>query len=432
MNLTIATGVPALDQKIAEKYPQSVNVKTENELRSVQTQVVVWSSFLLAGQNNSEKKARLKQWLTFFRYENIQSVFLTPYEDWMTELRQEGFEGFVPITNNNVPLKRLFNTIDGLLQEPIQDASPSLTFLDDEGDEMDRIKKPTKVWAFWSAKPGMGVSTLVQSLAVELARAGHRTLLIEWDTVYQSVPYSLGLSDPKRCIEQWVTDAEAGLDPRLEDYLLNKTIWLQEHKDKGIKKAVEALPDHLYVLAPSNQIKPWDMMSFEITTVKKTLDRLTDLNFSVVLIDVPSEITHGATAATLQRADTAFVVVDGKGSHGMITKKGVDFIEKELDISFDLILNNVDDAAIKYIEKGMGKKSRFVLPYDGTLSDRSMRFNPIGGEEYQSVLLSFLTEQGYLEENRQKRKMFRKRKIERPVKKVKPRENKLVNFINFS
>lgn len=428
--ITIATGVPALDRKIAEEYPHCIFLKTENELRDTQAPLIVWSSFLLTGQSSSEKKIRLKQWMKHFRHEGIRSVFLSPHSDWIAELAQEGLDGFVPITNNNVPLKQLFSTMEALLQGPIESTSPVLTFSDEGAGEPERVKKSTKVWAFWSAKPGMGVSTLTQSLAVELSQAGHKTLLIEWDTMYQSIPYSLGLSDPKRCIERWITDEEAGLNPRLEDYLLNKTVCLQEHKDKGIRKAIEALPDNLYVLAPSNQLKLWDMVTLEIPTVKKALDSLTELDFSVVLIDVPSEITHSATAVTIQKADQTFAVVDSKGSHVVMTKMAIDFMRKELNVSFDLILNNVDSPQTKHIEKGIGKKATIILPYDSTLGQRSMDLNPKAGDEYQSVLTHFLTEQGYV--SKRKKHKFRKKKADKHMKNTKQPENRLASFITFS
>lgn len=201
-----------------------------------------------------------------------------------------------------------------------------------------------------------------------------------------------------------------------------------------MRKMIESLPDNLFVLAPSNQIKPWDMVTMEISTVKRALDSLSELDFSVVLIDVPSQITHSATAVTIQRADRAFAVLDGKGSNAVITKMNVDFMENELDVSLELILNNIDDGAIKNIEKGVGKRAVMVLPFDETLSQRSMELNPRAGEEYQSVIAQFLEEQAYIEGAKGKRRwfQFQWKKETRENEPRKETQNQLASFLRFS
>ena len=431
--ITIATGVPALDHKIAETFTESTILKTEDQLNTLHTPLVVWSYYLINGRNNAQKKERVRQWLVHFRQEKITSVFLCPYEDWIYELEKDGFTGLVPITNNNVPIKRLFNIIEDSLKQTEREATPQLTFTDDPTETKleDTIQK-TNVWAFWSAKPGMGVSTLTQSLAIELAKAGHKTLLIEWDTTYPSVPFTFGLADRTRCLEKWVMDVESGVNPRIQDYLLNKERWLSEHKDRGIRKAIQKLPDNFYVLAPSNEIKPWEPLTSKVGTIKKTLEDVKELGFSMVIVDVPSEVTHSATAVTFQKADHAFVVLDGKGSHAVLTKMTVDFIEKELGISFHLVLNRVDEGEVKNIQKGMDKHAVLHIPFDTSLGKRSLELNPSPGEEYRTVLIDFLRDEGFIQEPEKKRKWLGSKAMKKRKNKAEEKPNELAAFLKFS
>jgi len=266
--------------------------------------------------------------------------------------------------------------------------SNTTTYIED-----DSVKsRSSKVISLWSCDSGMGVNTLAIACAVETARRGFRTALVEFDTFHPATAVSLGMSHDSRNFETWVTKSKESEQFRgIREYLINSNIWLQEigRDNRTLSEAVSELPSELYVFAPSRNM---DRFQARQVLLKPSMpvyiiDELESLGFEAIFIDVPSEILNPVTGPALKLSDEIFVLLDGQVSHCIYTSEDLKRLRKDIEgDNIRLILNRVPEDMVKPVEKTVGEKAFLTIPEDPTLLERSLDLIPGGGEEYTKVV----------------------------------------------
>lgn len=136
-----------------------------------------------------------------------------------------------------------------------------------------------------SGKGGVGKTTSSAALAAGLAKAGHRTVVIDFDVGLRNLDLIMGVE--RRVVFDFVNviSGEATLNQALI-------------QDKRM--------ENLSILAAS-QTKDKDALSEE--GVGQVLDQLADMGFEYIVCDSPAGIERGATMA-LHFADHAVIVTN--------------------------------------------------------------------------------------------------------------------------
>ena len=166
-------------------------------------------------------------------------------------------------------------------------------------------RAPRRVIAVWGAHGAPGRSTIAIQLAVELARTGRRTALVDADTVAPSLSLLLGLADDAPGLAAACRRAELGA---LDDAELDR-----------LAVTVETSAGELDVLGGLNRPSRWPELSApRVAATLEACRRWADETVVDVsaAFDADDEATydltgprrHAATAAALQQADEIIAV----------------------------------------------------------------------------------------------------------------------------
>lgn len=268
--------------------------------------------------------------------------------------------------------------------------------------EVEEYVRRCKVITGWSCESGMGVNTFMTAAAIESAKRGIRTALVELDLFHASTAVTLGMSHKTRNLESWLGKAAGAEKYReIKDYLLNSNIWSQEMSNErsDISDAVSDLPQELYLFTPSQHMDRFEAASLRLKAdmpyhIIKELD---ELGFQAVFIDLPSEILMPGTSTSMKLADEVLVFTDGQVSHNLYTLKELKRMEKDVDSErIKLILNRAPQMLAGVVEGMLDRKVWLTIPDDPSIIQRSLDLIPGGGEDYNNVVKKFCDQVGLI------------------------------------
>lgn len=263
----------------------------------------------------------------------------------------------------------------------------------------EQVRK-AKVIVGWSCDSGMGVNTFLTSAAIETAKRGIRTALVELDIFHPAAAVTLGMSHPTRNLETWITNSTENKKLRdLSTYLVNSKIWLTDH-EKGTNnfaKVISDLPEQLYTLAVSRFMDRFNARGLRLTTDMPAfiINALEKLDFEVIYLNVPSEMLMPVTGPSMKMADVLLAFLDGQVAHAYYTAQELKRLDRDLNPeNIKLVLNRVPNALVKPVETLVSRKAAFVLPEDPSMLERSLDMLPTGGDVYENVIKQFCDSQG--------------------------------------
>ncbi|MDD2428106.1 MAG: P-loop NTPase [Eubacteriales bacterium] len=178
-----------------------------------------------------------------------------------------------------------------------------------------------KVWAFASGKGGVGKSSVSAGLAVEFAKRGMRTLIVDADIGLRNLDLMLGMQD--RVLYE------------LSDCL---------EKRCSLEEAMVPHPTYpsLYLLVGGQTAKPGDFSTGQLTKIFSTIRKY----FDVVLVDCPAGLGKGFRNM-LAVADDLALVATPDDVCLRDTQKTAQTVFKKATLSPYLILNRYDVSSLK-------------------------------------------------------------------------------------
>ncbi|KGP77789.1 MULTISPECIES: hypothetical protein [Paenibacillus] len=278
-----------------------------------------------------------------------------------------------------------------------------MTTLEENINEIQTYKN-RKVIVGWSCESGMGVNSFLNAAAVESARRGVKTVLVELDLLHASTSISLGMSHHTRNLESWITKSkESGENRAIRDYLVNSKIWMQDMAatNPGLEAAVSELPQDLYLLAPSQFLDRFQAHAHSMTkdTPYFIIEQLVDLGFEAIYMDIPSEILMPVTGTSMKLATDLLVFVDGHVAHSIYTNQTIKRIIGD-HRGLKVMLNRAGTLG-PGIEKLLGQPIWKTIPDDPTLSEKSLDLVPGGSDKYNAVVNDFCDAMGYKKKKKQ-------------------------------
>ncbi|WP_034682045.1 MinD/ParA family ATP-binding protein, partial [Caldalkalibacillus mannanilyticus] len=316
----------------------------------------------------------------------VEYICITPQQEWIREWAKKGFKHFILIENEEIRMDDVLNII---LDRPTLKIQASMN----NPTLQRRRSLDTKYLGFWSIKPGMGVSTFLCNAGVKLAKQNKKVLLLEWDSMFPSIGYRLGLFDGKHNLDEYAIHDHMGKKDEVTSFVLNKKKWLELYAKDGSKKEfvdpVQALPESLDLLVPNTESNPWEPLFLDLEQCKRILDQV-DGYYDYVLIDIPSELIHSATGISMKKADQVFVFLDGNSSHLSLTSKVMNMLRKEFGEKYSLLFNQIaGDNLSELIQDVLETAPLLELPYDQTLHLNSFDMLPKGNSEYEEKVHLF-------------------------------------------
>ena len=394
----------------------------KNMVESTQSNLLVLSSFLIWREDQFDMRRAIIETLIAVRSAGARTILLCPDRECLIEAVQKGFTDFVLMDSHSATVDEILDVIENpiSLQDAYQrlgivSASSSLALAPPVNNQSNIGQRPllavqaveSKSIGFWSVKSGAGVGTFVRSVAVEVATRGYRTGLIEMDLLRPATSTALGLSHHVRNLEVWIeqnSDSELdGTFSSIQPYLLNRHLWLQQNlsASKDLIASVQALPEELYMLAPSNSLAPWKVKNHPVPDMPKhIINEMMSLGFKGILIDVPSEINYPTTISTMKEVQEVYVMLGPSCVDMVHTQRALDFLTPELGNKFKLIFNQFEDRhedLIKGIEGMLGQKFEFIIPRCAELDLRSFDLLSGGGPEYQLKVKEFCDRIGFVD-----------------------------------
>ncbi|MET1174601.1 hypothetical protein [Paenibacillus amylolyticus] len=262
-------------------------------------------------------------------------------------------------------------------------------------------KTNNKVIVGWSCESGMGVNTFLNAAAVESARRGVKTALVELDVLHASTSISLGMSHRTRNLETWLAKSKESSKLRdIRDYLVNSKLWMQDMASShpGLESVISELPEDLYLFAPSQFMDRFQAHSLPMSKDMPyfIIEQLSELGFEAIYLDIPSEMLMPVTGVSLKLASELLIFVDGHVAHSVYTGQE---IKRMLSNNGDqrglkIILNRAPGLA-PAVEKILGQPVWKSLPDDPTITEKSLDLIPGGGDKYNSVVNSFVDTIGF-------------------------------------
>lgn len=183
--------------------------------------------------------------------------------------------------------------------------------------------KDGKVITVFSAKGGVGKTTIATNIAVSLGKQGYDTVLMDLDLQFGDVPIMLDLK-VKRSMANWYSDG-----------LLPVTDYLQHHEPSGIR-----------VLAAPESLEDGELITAEHVTRMITEIRA---HSDYLLIDTP-QFFHETTLQSLELADEIILVATPDLPNLKNVRRCLDVLTKlELVDKVKVVANKVGkDAGIPY------------------------------------------------------------------------------------
>ena len=417
----ICTGHPLVDENLKSHLNLvHAEIISKEELDKAKDGTLIWSS-ILAGNNIHEARDYLEK----FDELGIQSILVCPSQQWLEHLQGYEHTKLLLAANQEIDVNDIYNIL-GVKRTDV----PVFRVID-RRKRQDYSEKETVYHAFWSAKPGMGVSTLSQTVAIEMAKQGRKVLYIEWDSFYPDVAFRWGLAGERHGLHKFALD-ETGHTvtghTSAMSYVLDKQKWLHEYNNKDFRNLVKQLPDTISLFAPTviDMKKP---VSLNAEQVRSVLEQFNG-QFDDVIIDVQSELIHFATVPSLQRADEVFVVVDEKSTHLLLTLKAFEVVKNVLSEKYHYIVNKArDQEVLSEIETAFGKAALLTLPYVESMGKASYELPFVTDKKYLhnvKALVRFM--QGETEAVVKDRKKVKLGKSKRPEKE---KPNQLLEFLKL-
>ena len=240
-----------------------------------------------------------------------------------------------------------------------------------------------------SGKGGVGKTTSSASIAIGLAKRGHRTAVIDFDVGLRNLDLIMGCE--RRVVYDFVNVI---------------------HGEASLKQALieDKRFENLYVLAAS-QTRDKDALTRE--GVEKVLKELADDGFDIILCDSPAGIEKGAFLA-MYFADQAVVVVNPEVSSvrdsdrilGLLASK-TRHAEAGERVKEHLLLTRYSPArvesgemlSIKDVEDVLGLKTVGVIPESSDVLNASNKGEPVildmessAGQAYDDAVARLLGE----------------------------------------
>ena len=242
-----------------------------------------------------------------------------------------------------------------------------------------------------SGKGGVGKTTSSASIAIGLAKRGHKTAVIDFDVGLRNLDLIMGCE--RRVVYDFVNVVQG--EASLKQALI---------KDKRF--------ENLYVLAAS-QTRDKDALTKE--GVEKVLKDLADDGFDYIVCDSPAGIEKGAFLA-MYFADKAVVVVNPEVSSvrdsdrilGLLASKTRRAETGEGEVTAYLLLTryspqrveNGEMLSIADVEEVLGLKTIGVVPESGDVLNASNKGEPVimdaesnAGQAYDDAVARLLGEQ---------------------------------------
>lgn len=465
--------------------------------------VILWRSYLVWRDTPEETKKGIEKILRDTRKTGARSILISSDRESLLEWMEKGFWDFVYAPDENISIEEIIRVVkkgqslkearlvlnwtvddsvrvrerliqegDGsslidnqeyeevvnsqVEEEEVESKSKYITALDyveqaarpiqairkfetEEEEEIDILSK-AKIVAFWSVQPGMGVSTFAQAAAIETAKRGLMTALIEWDLFYPSVSYALGLSHPERNLEKWIEKSQNRM-VSIEKFVLNKKIWQDDlskmpRKSQGFAPVIKELPSNLFVLAPSEFSRSWTIPFPKPEMVRFVLEELVSRGFQAIYMDVPSELLFPVTGVSLRLAEDIFAFTTGRSTHVIRTFYTMEKLEEDLGKNMHLIFNRMPDGFAPVVQNTIKREPFMILPEDDTLLEKSYEMKVSGDEKYQKSVESFCDQLGFYGKAKtktedtveQKKKSFSLPTFSRFKREP---ENKLREFLNY-
>lgn len=369
----ICTGHAALDEDLKNNLTEvETEIISMEELDRAAGGALIWTN-LLAKNDLSVAKA----YLDTMQKSEITSIMICPHKEWIEEFDTMGYTGFILVEDGEITVDAIYEML-GLKQEE----APAFRVVGRKKEnKQTQPERDTVYHAFWSAKPGMGVSTLSQTVAIDLAKRGRKVLFVEWDSFYPDAAFRWGLAGERHGLQKYAQDV-AG-NPSVLSYILDKSTWTEEYNAKEFRDAVRQLPNSLSLFAVTNidLKKPATLTAEQVQSLLSQFEG----HFDDVVMDVPSELIHAATVPSLHRADAVYILLDDKSTHLLLTMKAIEAAKNIFEDKFQYIVNRTDNQEVlAEIRDAFGKAPLLTLPF----------VESMGKNSYE---MPFASDKGYLQ-----------------------------------
>lgn len=281
-----------------------------------------------------------------------------------------------------------------------------------------KIKKTISVQGI---RPGVGASFVARTLAIESAKK-RRTLLIDANYRYPSVPYILGYYDSRLTLDACLVKLLDNEEVNVMDYCLNSQ--RIENATAKQKKFFKQLPINLYTLTPDTEkgIEFFPELPSDINEATGCIKTLLDsakAHFDCIIACISSDIDELFNLALLGATDNHYMVTDTNPSSVAIFKSRMETIGNcgILTDNYKVIMNKLfENASTESFEKVLGRKIDLSIPYDREMLVKLSRLDLANSEGVQKAIeslenVTFGGDKPEVKENERKGFRFRLSKV---------------------
>lgn len=278
-----------------------------------------------------------------------------------------------------------------------------------------KIKKTISVQGI---RPGVGASFAARALAIESAKK-RKTLLIDANYRYPSVPYTLGYYDSGATLDAALIRLLDNEDINVMNFCLNSQ--KIENVTAKQKKFFKQLPLNLYTLTPDIEkgIELFPELPNSIDQATGYIKTLLDgakVHFDCIIACISSDIDELINLALLRSTDNHYMITDTNPSSIGVFKDRMETIGN-CGIAVEnskVILNKLDNTSIESFEKILNRRVDLSIPYDKDMLVKLNRLDLANSEGIQKAIenledLTFGSEKHEIKESNEKKGFFRLR-----------------------